>query len=263
MPGELAQTLPTEAPVRRRGNFGPRDKKSRFVKRPRLVWVEGKTVKGILEDMQLVYQQSSNKDSGAGQKWWRKLLRDDPLKFLETLRKEEKRQLGYDEAAAEQAEELEEANKRVSELKAKVAELEKSLQEERAKMTAKLLEETRNVCNYRAVKMVEKLIEDFRVKSESERQQAVKAGRCVVCGQKPSPKASEPERIVAEQVDRSIPESYQANEPVNMTDEDRPKWRAYVAKIQRNQRPLNITTDEIGLCRKYGSPIHYIKGRKN
>lgn len=279
MTSETPVVTSNDTPARRPGNFGPRDKKSRFAKRPRIVWMNGKTVRGILEDMQLVYHQTSDKDSGVGQRWWRRLLRNNPAKFLEMMWKEEKRQLGYDEEAASQAAELEKANEQVSKLKAKVAELETNLREERAKMTAKLLEESRDVRQHRAVKMVEKLIDDFRLKTENERQLSVKIGQCISCGHKLSPKPSETDRIVEEperrvsmvapdpvierRVDQAISKPEQRSEPVNMTDEDRPKWRAYIDKIRRKQRPLNLTPEEVGFYRKYGSPLIYIKDMKN
>jgi len=279
MAGEIAHTVPIEAVARGPGNFGPRDKKNRFVKRPRMVWVDGIRVKGVLEDLQMVYNQPAHKDSSPAQRLWRRMFNKDPVKFLDTMWNEEKRQLGYDEAAAEQAEELSKANKQVSELKAKVADLGKSLREKNAELTAKLLEKSRDIRNYRAVKQVEKLLDDFRLKTENERQQSVKAGQCFVCGQKLNQNPREAERNVEEperrenvaiskpvtvqQVECNIPDSEHTNEPVNLTDEDRPLWRAYIAKIQRKQRPLNITADEISLCRKYGNPLRYINGMKN
>jgi hypothetical protein len=300
MAGELAVAVPTEAPARRRGNFGPRDKKNRFAKRPRVVWVEGKRARGILEDMQMVYHQTSDKDSGVGQKWWRKLLRDDPVKFLETVWKVEKWQLGLDEAAEEQARELEKANEQVRKLKAKVTDLETSLREKSAELTARVLEEARDIRNYRAVKEVEKLIDDFLLKTEKERQQSVKIGQCILCGQKLRSKPSEAALVVVEperrdtavvptpatvqQIDSSIPEPRQPKEPVavpkpitlrqvdpripetlqfmdpwNLTDEDRPYWRALAAKMKRNELPLSYNLLDFELIQKYGHPSLYIK----
>jgi hypothetical protein len=69
------------------------------------VTVEGITSKGALLEMQRVYRQPSHDDATHGEKYYRYVLRTNPGKFLEGMRKEEAAQRSEtDEAKAHAAE---------------------------------------------------------------------------------------------------------------------------------------------------------------
>ena len=76
-------------------------------KRPiKHVTVEGVTCRGILEDMLKVYGEADGKyDENAGQRRWRKMLREAPEKFLRTMRGEQAAQKAEDEENRRRAEE--------------------------------------------------------------------------------------------------------------------------------------------------------------
>jgi hypothetical protein len=64
-----------------------------------------------------------------------------------------------------------------------------------------------------------------------------------------APKPVTPRQVVGSSSDSEWEELC---EPYNLSAEDRPRWRAFIAKVKRKERPF--TPEEKRLYRKYGSP---------
>jgi hypothetical protein len=103
------------------------------------VTIEGITVDGIVQQMQLAYQttQPVGTKDPVGVRRWRKLFISKPDKFLMILADQEKKLLERQEASRKYREEHETRGKRITELeaengtlKSKIAELEEQLPEE-------------------------------------------------------------------------------------------------------------------------------------
>jgi hypothetical protein len=157
-----------------------------------------------------------------------------------------------DEAAVQQTVEYDQAKQRVAELEAKVANLEKDLQEERAKIANKL----------------EQVARDVRLKLANELKQLVKEAKSAQCVQKPGPELGDAGLSVAvsqkkavvitqpnrtPQVVRSLARTQCRIDPIGLTTSELPLWREIVAKARR-KGPLSLTQEEAAVYIKYGPP---------
>lgn len=151
------------------------------------VTIEGITVDGILQQMQLAYQttQPVGTKDPVGVRRWRKLFITKPDKFLTILADQEKKLFERQEANRKRCEQVEALGKRKSELETENAALKSKIAELEAKLPE--VDEYDDPAADRVKALCDKLLAEGEAERVEEEKQFVREGKCVMCGQPPKP----------------------------------------------------------------------------
>jgi DNA repair exonuclease SbcCD ATPase subunit len=154
---------------------------------PKPVAIEGITVEGILQQMQLAYQttQPVGTKDPVGVRRWRKLFLMKPDRFLAILTDQEKKLNERQEANRKQREEFTALGERKRELETENATLKSKITELEAKLPE--VDEYDDPAVERLEELTRKLLAECERKSVEEEKLFVREGKCVMCGQRPIP----------------------------------------------------------------------------